>query len=79
MTFKETPAAFSAAKCGSHGCGFSTPDQSIVRTADGNLLMALYGHAADGGYSSSPGIDSGSPCSAICVPALTRARFLDRA
>jgi hypothetical protein len=26
----------------------STPDQSIVRTADGNLLMAFYGHAADG-------------------------------
>ena len=27
-------------------CGLRTPSQSIIRTTDGNLLMAFYGHAA---------------------------------
>eukprot|EP00658_Telonema_sp_P-2_P038189 TRINITY_DN27443_c0_g1_i2.p1 TRINITY_DN27443_c0_g1~~TRINITY_DN27443_c0_g1_i2.p1 ORF type:complete len:346 (+),score=75.94 TRINITY_DN27443_c0_g1_i2:394-1431(+) len=49
VTYHDTPAALTG-RCGSTGapCGFSTPDQSIVRTPDGGLLMAMYGHAADG-------------------------------
>jgi hypothetical protein len=49
VTYKDTPAAFMG-KCGQKGslCGFSSPDQSIVRTSDSSLLMALYGHSADG-------------------------------
>ena len=48
--YRGTPAALTASACGSKPapCGFSTPDQSIIRTADSSLLMALYGHAADG-------------------------------
>ena len=48
--YRGTPAALTASACGSKAapCGFSTPDQSIIRTADSSLLMALYGHAADG-------------------------------
>ena len=49
ITYKNTPAAFTGT-CGAKGtpCGFSSPDQSIIRTPNTNLLMALYGHAADG-------------------------------
>ena len=50
IAYRDTPAAFTG-MCkygGGAPCGFSTPDQSIVRTADGGLLMALYGYAADG-------------------------------
>ena len=50
IVYRGTPAALTASACGSKAapCGFSTPDQSIIRTADANLLMALYGHAGDG-------------------------------
>jgi hypothetical protein len=51
ITYKHVPPSFTA-KMACHGgtkpCGFSTPDQSIIRTSDDSLLMALYGHAADG-------------------------------
>ena len=40
-TVAGTPSTMTA-----EGKGFSTPDQSIVRTADGNLLMAVYGDRA---------------------------------
>ena len=43
ITYTNTPAALTAP-----GFGFSAPDQSIVRTPSGDLLMALYGHAKDG-------------------------------
>ena len=51
ITYEHVPPSFKA-KMACHGgtksCGFSTPDQSIIRTKDDNLLMALYGYAADG-------------------------------
>jgi len=50
IVYRDTPAAFrgTCAYDGGGPCGFSTPDQSIVRMSDSSLLMALYGHAADG-------------------------------
>jgi hypothetical protein len=50
ITYKNTPAALTGHCAYKKGtpCGFSTPDQSIIRTSDASLLMALYGHAADG-------------------------------
>jgi len=50
ITYKDTPAAVTSPNChgGKKSCGFSTPDQSTIRTSDGNLLMALYGYMADG-------------------------------
>lgn len=48
IAYENTPAALIGSCAGGKLCGFSTPDQSIVRTANSNLLMALYGHAADG-------------------------------
>ena len=53
ITYKNTPAAFTGLCAHNRPCGFSTPDQSIIRTKDSNLLMALYGHAA-GGWEYSP-------------------------
>ena len=50
VTFKSTPEAFTGHCAYGKGtpCGFSTPDQSIIRTPNGDLLLAVYGHAADG-------------------------------
>ena len=49
ISFTGAPSSFSSKEqCGGHVCGFSTPSQTIVRTANGELLLAVYGHASDG-------------------------------
>jgi hypothetical protein len=50
ITYKQTPAALTGHCAYGKGgpCAMSTPDQSIVRMKNGELLMAMYGHAADG-------------------------------
>jgi hypothetical protein len=50
VSFAGIPASFSSkeARCANHVCGFSSPSQTIIRTANNNLLLACYGHAADG-------------------------------
>ena len=54
IVFKGTPTAATGRHCGHirgniwRNCGFSTPDQSIIRTSDDRLLMGLYGYMADG-------------------------------
>ena len=71
IAYKGTPAAFTGDRlqgraCGAppgKPCGMSTPDQSIIRTKDGGLLMAMYGHAADGYM-------NGSLCESPRLPAL---------
>ncbi len=49
ISFTGAPASFSSKKqCAGHACGFSSPSQTIVRTANDELLLAVYGHASDG-------------------------------
>ena len=51
VTFSGFPSTFDEnLKCGGgkFACGFTPPDQNIVRTSNGKLLAAFYGHAADG-------------------------------
>ena len=44
ISYKGFPESFDQSKqCAGRACGFTPPDQNIIRTKDGNLLAAFYG------------------------------------